>query len=90
VYVTRFWYTRVVHPREVIITGLTRDGTFWIENGALAYPIQNLRFTQAYVQALAGVEGIGRAARALSAWQGATTVPALKLAAFNFTGVSPR
>jgi PmbA protein len=90
VYVTRFWYTRVVHPREVIMTGLTRDGTFWIENGALAYPIQNLRFTQAYVQALAGVEGIGRTARALSAWQGATTVPALRLAAFNFTGVSPR
>jgi predicted Zn-dependent protease len=90
VFVTRFWYTRTVHPRDVIITGLTRDGTFWIENGELAYPIHNLRFTQAYLKALAGVEQIGSAARTLRGWLTTSRVPALKLSEFNFTGVSPR
>jgi len=87
-YVTRHHYTRMVHPREAIVTGMTRDGTFLIEKGEIAYPIKNLRFTQSYVQALAGVEAIGRETRLLAGWLGSTRTPALKLRAFTFTGAT--
>ncbi|HSJ57161.1 MAG TPA: TldD/PmbA family protein, partial [Anaerolineae bacterium] len=60
IYVTRFHYTRPVEPRRVVVTGMTRDGTFLIENGEIAYPVKNLRFTQSYLEALNGVESIGR------------------------------
>ncbi|MER3514304.1 MAG: hypothetical protein C4310_07870 [Chloroflexota bacterium] len=88
IYVTRHWYTRMVHPRDAIVTGMTRDGTFFIENGELAYPIKNLRFTQSYVQALAGVEMIGRETRLMGDWAGSTCAPALKLRSFLFTGAT--
>jgi predicted Zn-dependent protease len=90
VYITRFWYTRLVHPRDCVVTGMTRDGVFMIENGEIAYPVKNLRFTQSYVQALAGVEAIGRETRLLKTEYGsrALRVPALKLSSFNFTGIT--
>jgi predicted Zn-dependent protease len=90
IYVTRFHYTRPVEPKEVVITGMTRDGTFLIENGEIAYPVKNLRFTQSYVEALNHVEGIGRDARLLPGMVGIAreSVPALKLGAFNFTGAT--
>jgi PmbA protein len=84
-YVTRFWYTRTVHPREATVTGMTRDGTFLIEHGELTRPVRNLRFTQSYVEALAGAEAVGREARRVWAEPGIRSAPALKLAAFNFT-----
>jgi predicted Zn-dependent protease len=88
-HITRFWYTRVVHPRDCVITGMTRDGTFLIEHGELTTPVKNLRFTQGYVPALAGVELIGREARTLTgSWLGAGRVPALKLREFTFTGAT--
>jgi predicted Zn-dependent protease len=89
-YITRFWYTRLVHPRDCVVTGMTRDGVFLIENGELAYPVKNLRFTQSYVGALAGVEKVGRDTRLLKTEYGsrAVHVPALKLSGFNFTGVT--
>jgi PmbA protein len=88
-YVTRFHYTRPVEPKRVTITGMTRDGTFWIENGEIAYPVKNLRFTQSYVEALNHVEAIGRETRLLQAWDLAgQRVPALKLAHFTFTGAT--
>ena len=85
VYVTRFWYTRTVHPREAVVTGMTRDGTFLIEHGELTTPVNNLRFTQSYVKALAGAEAVGTARRT---WTdpGILSAPALKLSGFNFTG----
>ena len=86
--VTRFWYTRPVHPRLVIVTGMTRDGTFLIERGEIAYPVKNLRFTQSYLDALAQVELVGRERRLLSGLGGGDCVPALKLSEFTFTGVS--
>jgi len=87
-YITRFWYTRPVHPRDCVVTGMTRDGVFMIENGEIAYPVKNLRFTQSYVQALADVESVGRETRLLSSEFGGLTqsVPALKISQFNFTG----
>jgi len=71
------------------MTGMTRDGTFLIENGRISHPVKNLRFTQSYVEALAGVEGIGnQTSLVLNEVGFATKVPALKLASFNFTGVT--
>ncbi len=89
-YITRFWYTRLVHPRDCIVTGMTRDGVFMVENGEIAYPVKNLRFTQSYVQALANAETIGGETRLLKSEYGshAKCVPALKLSSFNFTGIT--
>jgi predicted Zn-dependent protease len=89
-YITRFWYTRQVHPRDCIVTGMTRDGVFKIEKGEIAYPVKNLRFTQSYVQALASVEAISQETRLLKTEYGsrALRVPALKLGSFNFTGAT--
>jgi len=87
-YINRFWYTRLMHPRDCVITGMTRDGVFLIEDGELTYPVKNLRFTQSYVQALAGVEAIGNTTHLLISEFGrmGACVPALKLKAFTFTG----
>ncbi len=89
-YITRFWYTRLVHPRDCIITGMTRDGVFMVENGEIAYPVKNLRFTQSYLEALANVDSVGHETRLLKSEYGSfgNHVPALKLNAFNFTGVT--
>ncbi len=90
VYVTRFHYTRPVEPTRVVVTGMTRDGTFLIENGEIAYPVKNMRFTQSYVEALNGVEGLGRERRLLMGWfgMGRDAVPAVKLSRFHFTGAT--
>jgi predicted Zn-dependent protease len=89
-YINRFWYTRLVHPRDCVITGMTRDGVFLIEDGQLVHPVKNLRFTQSYVEALANVAGVGSQTRLLMSEFGgqATRVPALKINGFNFTGLT--
>src|SRR2546426_10605322 len=85
-YITRFWYTRTVHPRDAVVTGMTRDGTFVIRDGEIAHPVKSLRFTQSYVDALKATEAIGATARLLrSGFGGATNVPPVKLAKFTFT-----
>jgi PmbA protein len=89
-YVSRFWYTRLVHPRDCVITGMTRDGVFLIEHGELSYPVKDLRFTQSYVEALANVESVTSDARLLMSESGgqATRVPGLKINKFTFTGLT--
>ena len=88
-YITRFWYTRTVHPRDAVVTGMTRDGTFVIRGGEIAQPIKSLRFTQSYVEALKYTEAIGPAPRLLrSGFGGATSVPPVKLAKFRFTSAT--
>ena len=88
-YITRFHYTRLVHNKGCVMTGMTRDGTFFIENGRISYPVKNLRFTQSYIEALAGVSAVGNETKLLLNETGfATRVPTLKLNAFNFTGVT--
>jgi len=87
-WVTRFHYTRPVHPKLAIVTGMTRDGTFLVEKGEIAYPIKNLRFTQSYIEALANVEAVSRETRLQQNWFGGTRTPALKLAEFEFTGAT--
>ena len=87
--ITRFHYANIVHPREAIITGMTRDGTWWIENGEIAHPVKNLRFTQSILEALSNVDAIGREAELASEFFfAASRVPALKVRDFNFTGKS--
>lgn len=87
-YINRFWYTRLVHPRDCVMTGMTRDGVFMIEDGEIAYPVKNLRFTMPYVQALANVEAVGKASHLLVGEFGglSNSVSALKLSGFSFTG----
>jgi predicted Zn-dependent protease len=82
-YITRFWYTRTVHPRDVVVTGMTRDGTYRIENGEIAGAVKSLRFTQSYVKALAAVEALSAARKTLLAGL-AVCVPAVKLT-FSFS-----
>src|SRR5206468_5143689 len=65
-YVTRFHYTNVVHPVTTSITGMTRDGTFLIEDGVIVGGVRNLRFTQSCLDALAGCEDVGRDADLVS------------------------
>lgn len=89
VLVTRFHYTRWVHQLRTIVTGMTRDGTFLIENGELVHPVKNFRFTQSYHDALAGTLGAGRELHLFAAGEftfGARRVPALRLERFTFTG----
>jgi predicted Zn-dependent protease len=86
VYVTRFHYVNVEDPISVLLTGMTRDGTFLIENGKLTRPLKNLRFTQGAVEALAGCEGATRARKFVGTEEGACYVPGLLLAKFSFTG----
>ena len=88
-YITRFFYTRLAHSQGCVMTGMTRDGVFLIENSELSYPVKNLRFTQSYVDALAGVEAVGKDRKlVLNEYGFATLVPALKLRSFNFTGIT--
>jgi predicted Zn-dependent protease len=88
--VTDFWYTRVLDPRTLVVTGLTRNGVWLIEDGEIVAPVQNLRFTQSYPRALApgSVLGVGTHTVGIpSSWGGlAYRAPALRLASWNFTG----
>lgn len=89
--VTRFHYTNVIEPIKAIITGMTRDGTFLIENGKISYPVKNMRFTQSIIDALSNVSMISKERRLCSAgmileFQSSTYVPFVKIERFNFTG----
>ena len=86
VYVTRFHYVNVEDPIPVMLTGMTRDGTFMIENGRLTRPLKNLRFTQSAVEAFAHCEGVTRERRFVGTEEGAVYTPGLLLGKFAFTG----
>jgi PmbA protein len=90
IWVTRFWYTRVVHPLKVVITGMTRDGTFLIEHGEITRPVRNLRFTTSYLDALNSVRAIGSDTKLWrDDWSGSCRrVPAVLVDNFRFTGVT--
>ena len=83
--ISRFWYVRQIDPRTVMLTGLTRDGLWWVENGQIRYPVRNLRFNQSVLAMLApwNVLAIGAPVR-----KAPLMVPALKLAGFTFTSIS--
>jgi PmbA protein len=89
-FVSRFWYTNVAEPSKAVITGMTRDGLFLIENGRVAGPVCNMRFTESILDALSRVEQVGSEVLGVGGeWEdGLTRVPALKLGAFRFTGAT--
>jgi predicted Zn-dependent protease len=74
-----------VHPLATIITGMTRDGTWLIENGRIVRPVRDLRFTQSIVAALSDVRSVGAARLASRGYIGATLAPWLHLGRFAFT-----
>ncbi|MBI2777087.1 MAG: TldD/PmbA family protein [Chloroflexi bacterium] len=86
--VTRFHYTNPVHPKLAIVTGMTRDGTFLVEDGKIVGPVRNLRYTQSYLDALAGVSAVGRERKTLRGFLGSAVVPALRIDAWTFTGTT--
>jgi predicted Zn-dependent protease len=93
VLITRFWYIRNLNPRIVSYTGLTRDGTFLIENGKIARPVNNFRFNQSLTALLSNVEMLGRPTRVAASEDGsggqfAIVVPPLKVKSFNLASIS--
>ncbi len=86
--VTRFNYCRPVHPVKGILTGLTRDGTWLIEDGEVKHPLNNLRFTQNLIEAFNNIEAIGEKRKlfAMGFYPAYFAAPALKISDFNFTG----
>jgi PmbA protein len=94
IYVTRLHYLGVVHPRQGVITGMTRDGTFRIRDGKIAEPLVNLRFTVAVPELLQEVYGLTREVTLVNAsdfygerYAHGVLVPALATARFNVSGV---
>ena len=90
IWVTRFHYTNPVHPVKTILTGMTRDGTFLIENGQITHPLKNLRFTQSILEAFGRAEMLGSELELIKASWGssATCAPAAKIHGFQFTGTT--
>jgi predicted Zn-dependent protease len=89
VLVTRLWYLRQVDPRTILFTGLTRDGTFLIENGKISKAIKNFRFNESPLFLLSNLDAIGPAVRIGGTEQGGPVVmPPIKAHDFNFTSLS--
>lgn len=89
VLITSFWYIRDVDPRTLLLTGLTRDGVFWIEDGKIAYPVRNFRWNDSPVRVLKNVEAMSQSARVLERnGDGSVRVPALRVKDFELTSVS--
>ena len=88
VLITRLWYIREVDPYEKILTGMTRDGTFHVENGKVGHGVRNFRFNQSLIQMLSNVEALGTPVRASGEESFDMVVPAMKVRDFNFTEVT--
>lgn len=93
VLVTRFWYIRAVDPQTLLFTGLTRDGTFYIENGKIKHPIKNFRFNESPIIMLNNLEALGKSVRTVSGEGGpgggmSLMIPPMKIRDFTFTSLS--
>jgi predicted Zn-dependent protease len=88
VLVTRFWYIREVDPYEKIVTGMTRDGTFAVENGRVQGGVRNFRFNESLIQMLSNVEAMSVPMRSCGEESFDMVVPAMKVKEFNFTEVT--
>jgi predicted Zn-dependent protease len=89
VLVTRLWYIRDVDPQTLLLTGLTRDGTFYIENGKIQYPIKNFRFNESPVIMLNNLEEMGKPERTVSVESNNNyLLPPLKIRDFTFSSLS--
>lgn len=81
--VTRFWYIRSVDPQTLLYTGLTRDGTFYIENGRIKHPVKNFRFNESPIIMLNNLEKLGKQVRV-----NGSLIPYMKIRDFTFTSLS--
>jgi PmbA protein len=95
IYVTRFHYANVVEPMKAVITGMTRDGTFLIEDGEIKNPVKNLRFTESFLKALSRVKAVSRERKNCTEgtvysrrFVTGALVPAIQVDGFYFSGVS--
>ena len=86
--VTRFWYIREVDPYQKILTGMTRDGTFWVEDGQVKHGVKNLRFNQSIVEMLRQVEMLGQPQRTAGEESFEMVVPSMKIREFNFSSLT--
>jgi len=86
--VTRLWYIREVEPFEKMLTGMTRDGTFYIENGKVKGGVRNFRFNESLIHMLSNVEAMGVPVRSCGEESFDMVVPAMKVRDFNFTEVT--
>ena len=87
--VSRLWYIRMVDPQTLLLTGLTRDGTFYIENGEVKFPVKNFRFNESPVIMLNNVETLGKSERSISVESYRSyLVPPMKVRDFSFTSLS--
>ena len=83
IFVSRAWYVRYINPRTLEVTGMTRDGTFWIEDGKIAYPIKNMRFNQCLPEMMRDINAVSEIERV-----GTTVVPGVSVKAFNFSSIT--
>jgi len=81
--VTRLWYIRPLDPQSQLYTGLTRDGTFYIENGKIKYPIKNFRFNESPIIMLNNIETLGKPQRINNCM-----IPPMKIRDFTFSSLS--
>ncbi|HVT60778.1 MAG TPA: TldD/PmbA family protein [Thermoanaerobaculia bacterium] len=88
VLVTRAWYIREVDPQTVLVTGLTRDGTFFIENGKISFPIKNMRFNDSAVIMLNNLEALGKPVRIEGEGVNSVMIPPMRIREFNFSSLS--
>jgi predicted Zn-dependent protease len=86
--VTRLWYIREVEPFEKMLTGMTRDGTFLVENGRVQGGVRNFRFNESLIHMLSSVESMGVPVRSSGEESFDMVVPAMKVRDFNFTEVT--
>ena len=87
--VTKLWYIRSVDPQTILLTGLTRDGTFYIENGKIKHPVKNFRFNESPIIMLNNLETLGKPERVLSTESNQSyLIPPMKIREFTFTSLS--
>jgi predicted Zn-dependent protease len=87
--VTRLWYIRAVDPQTLLYTGLTRDGTYYIENGKIKFPVKNFRFNESPVIMLNNLDALGRTERTLSVESNQSClIPPMRIRDFTFTSLS--
>ena len=87
--VSQFHYTNMIEPRDLTLTGMTRNGTFLIENGQVVGAVKNLRFTQPLIDALRQVSGVGNRVEVAGAlFDGEVVCPALRIEGFRFTSTT--
>ena len=87
--VTKLWYIREVDPQTILLTGLTRDGTFYIENGKIKHPVKNFRFNESPIIMLNNLETLGKPERVLSTESNQSyLIPPMKIREFTFTSLS--